>query len=70
MARDITQSLARFDPEDPVKYDFALARLGILNICPARTGRPPADRRAERLRCETCPISRWCKIRKAKPSGT
>ena len=29
-ALDITRSLARFDPEDPVKYDFALSRLGIL----------------------------------------
>ena len=33
-ALDITRSLARFDPEDPVKYDFALSRLGILEGCP------------------------------------
>ena len=33
-ALEITRSLARFDPEDPVKYDFALSRLGILEDCP------------------------------------
>ena len=33
-ALDITRSLAGFDPEDPVKYDFALSRLGILEGCP------------------------------------
>lgn len=29
MAVDITKRLQRFDPEDPVKYDFALHRLGL-----------------------------------------
>jgi uncharacterized protein (TIGR02757 family) len=33
-AFEITRSLARFDPDDPVKYDFALSRLGILDGCP------------------------------------
>jgi uncharacterized protein (TIGR02757 family) len=33
-ALDVTGSLARFDREDPVKYDFALSRLGILEGCP------------------------------------
>jgi uncharacterized protein (TIGR02757 family) len=33
-ALDVTRCLARFDPEDPVKYDFALSRLGILEGCP------------------------------------
>ena len=27
MALDVTTRLRRFDPEDPVKYDFALYRL-------------------------------------------
>ena len=35
-AEEITASLARFDPADPVKYDFALCRLGILDQCPSR----------------------------------
>ncbi|MBI4483475.1 MAG: TIGR02757 family protein [Acidobacteria bacterium] len=30
MALQITRSLKRFDPEDPVKYDFSLCRLGML----------------------------------------
>jgi uncharacterized protein (TIGR02757 family) len=29
MARDITNRLRRLDPEDPVKYDFALHRMGL-----------------------------------------
>jgi uncharacterized protein (TIGR02757 family) len=33
MARDITESLRRLDPADPVKYDFALCHLGMMNAC-------------------------------------
>lgn len=29
MARDLTLNLRRFDPEDPVKYDFAFHRMGL-----------------------------------------
>ena len=29
MARDITARLRRFDPGDPVKYDFAFHRMGL-----------------------------------------
>jgi uncharacterized protein (TIGR02757 family) len=47
-AVDITRSLARFDPEDPVKYDFALSRLGILEGCP-RHPRP--------IECELCSLA-------------
>ncbi len=35
-ALEITDRLRACDPEDPVKYDFALARLGILDICQLR----------------------------------
>jgi uncharacterized protein (TIGR02757 family) len=35
-AVQVTGSLAEFDPKDPVKYDFALSRLGILDACPSR----------------------------------
>lgn len=35
-AREVTEALKHLDPKDPVKYDFALSRLGILNECPAR----------------------------------
>ncbi|MBI2884323.1 MAG: TIGR02757 family protein [Candidatus Methylomirabilis oxyfera] len=30
MAKEVTERLRIFDPEDPVKYDFAICRLGIL----------------------------------------
>ena len=33
MARDITESLRALDLEDPVKYDFALCHLGMMNAC-------------------------------------
>jgi len=41
MAVEATRSLALLDPEDPVKYDFSLSRLGILNLC--LHGRDPLD---------------------------
>jgi hypothetical protein len=36
MAAEITASLRAIDPDDPVKYDFALCHLGMMNAC----GRP------------------------------
>jgi uncharacterized protein (TIGR02757 family) len=39
-AEEITASLRVFDPNDPVKYDFALCHLGISRACPSR--RDPA----------------------------
>jgi uncharacterized protein (TIGR02757 family) len=33
MARDITHTLSRLDPADPVKYDFSLCHLGMMNAC-------------------------------------
>ncbi len=47
-ALEITGSLARFDPEDPVKYDFALSRLGILEGCP---------RHRRTVDCELCALA-------------
>lgn len=38
MAEEITGALRGLDPDDPVRYDFAMARLGILNLCGKRTG--------------------------------
>ena len=51
-AEDITAALRRFDPEDPVKYDFALCHLGMLQRCPSR--RDP-------VRCEGCGIIEVCR---------
>ncbi|MDA1001146.1 MAG: TIGR02757 family protein [bacterium] len=36
MAEEITDALRRFDPADPVRYDFAICRMGILGHCPRR----------------------------------
>jgi uncharacterized protein (TIGR02757 family) len=33
MARDITASLKLIDPHDPVRYDFSLCHLGMMNAC-------------------------------------
>ena len=33
MARDITASLRQLDPADPVKYDFSVCHLGMMNAC-------------------------------------
>ncbi len=33
MAEEITENLKKLDYFDPVKYDFAITRLGILNLC-------------------------------------
>lgn len=51
MAEEITEALKEFDPEDPVKYDFALCRLGILDKCP---------RNADSRKCEDCLIKKIC----------
>jgi endonuclease III len=60
-AREITDSFARFDPSDPVRFDYALCRIGILDIC-----RPRA---ADSL-CDDCPVQTGCSIgrrRAARP---
>ncbi|MHC4666078.1 MAG: TIGR02757 family protein [Planctomycetota bacterium] len=49
-AVEITRSFAQINPTDPVKYDFALSRIGIVDNC---TGR----RRSE---CEFCQLFAIC----------
>jgi hypothetical protein len=39
MALDATERLRRLDPLDPVRFDFALSRLGILGLLEAPGGR-------------------------------
>jgi hypothetical protein len=39
MALEATARLRELDPADPVRFDFALSRLGILGLLPARGGR-------------------------------
>ena len=39
MARDITNELRRFDPIDPVKYDFSLCQVSMMDQCGFTTSR-------------------------------
>jgi uncharacterized protein (TIGR02757 family) len=58
-AEEITAALRRFDPEDPVKYDFSLCHMGMLQGCPSR--RDP-------VRCEGCGVQEVCRHwRRAPP---
>ncbi|RMG00996.1 MAG: DUF2400 family protein [Nitrospirae bacterium] len=36
MAVEITESLKRFDENDPLRYDFALCHQGIQGVCNSR----------------------------------
>jgi uncharacterized protein (TIGR02757 family) len=51
MAAEITASLRRLDPADPVRYDFALCHLGMMGGCGFRTKQ--GDRQ--------CPLRGCCK---------
>jgi uncharacterized protein (TIGR02757 family) len=51
-AAEITGALRRIDPEDPVRYDFALCHLGMSGACPARR---------DRARCAACPLAAACR---------
>jgi uncharacterized protein (TIGR02757 family) len=53
-AEEITAALRRLDPDDPVKYDFSLCHLGMLQHCPSR--RDPD-------RCEGCGVQSVCRHR-------
>ena len=53
MARDITASLRAIDPIDPVKYDFSVCHLGMMNAC--GFSRPQAD--------SQCPLRGVCRPR-------
>lgn len=50
-AEEITAALRLLDPEDPVRYDFALCHLGMSGACPAR--------RRNDL-CLACPLKPEC----------
>lgn len=50
-AQEVTSSLRRFDPADPVRFDFALAHLGISGACKGH--------RDEQV-CPSCPLEPVC----------
>ena len=53
VAAEITESFAEIEPADPVKYDFALSRIGILENCNGR----------RRKGCEFCELFGFCSRR-------
>lgn len=55
MAEEITAALREVCPEDPVKFDYPLTRIGILGLCT----------RPRRGLCPACPVAPLCS-RKAK----
>lgn len=52
-ARALTARLARFDPADPIRYDFALCRLGILDLC---------SRKRRKENCDVCLLRDVCRF--------
>ena len=61
MASEITSALRQLDPDDPVRYDFALCHVGMRDQC--GLNRPSLDSR--------CPLRGWCRpgrgTRRASP---
>lgn len=52
-ARSITDRLAKFDPADPIRYDFAICRLGILDLC---------SRKRRKSNCDVCLLRDVCRF--------
>jgi uncharacterized protein (TIGR02757 family) len=52
-ARALTDRLARLDQADPVRYDFALCRLGILDLC---------SRKRRKENCDVCLLRDVCRF--------
>ncbi|MFO0680850.1 MAG: TIGR02757 family protein [Sandaracinus sp.] len=50
-AVEITAALRRLDPEDPVRYDFALCHLGVSRECPSRR---------DEEKCARCVVREVC----------
>ena len=59
-AEEITAALRRLDPEDPVKYDFALCHMGVSRDCPSRP---------EPETCEDCVLRSVCRVWTGKRWG-
>ncbi|MBW8015417.1 MAG: TIGR02757 family protein [Planctomycetes bacterium] len=53
-AVEITENFAKIDPADPVKYDFALSRIGIIENCNGKIND----------NCPQCQLYGYCKAKK------
>lgn len=61
MAADITASLRKLDAADPVRFDFSICHVGMMNAC--GFGRKQGD--------SQCPLKGLChpRVRRTRPSG-
>ncbi len=61
-ALEVTANLRRIDAADPLRFDFALAHLGISGACTVRRhgDRPPAS-----TVCAACPLAPICRVGRA-----
>jgi uncharacterized protein (TIGR02757 family) len=57
MVLEVTDGLRQVDARDPVRFDFALSRLGILSLC---------VKRYERTICESCELKPACRYSKVR----
>lgn len=51
VALEITDALAQLSPDDPLRFDYVIAHLGIDGICPGNR---------ELRRCDSCPLQEFC----------
>ena len=65
-AEEITSVLRKLDPEDPVKYDFALCHLGVSRECPSR---PDPDKCARCVLRDVCSVWSAGEAPSAKKAG-
>lgn len=54
-AKAVTETLRKLDPADPVRYDFAICRLGILDLC---------SRTPKKELCDRCLLNDVCRLRR------
>ncbi len=58
-AEEITEAFRAVCPDDPVRYDYALTRIGIMGDC---TAKRPGD-------CASCPLATICRRGRAAGGG-
>jgi len=58
-AAQITRRMRKIEPLDPVKYDFALSRIGIVGGCVGHKNES----------CRGCTVAKWCRGRGARNDG-
>ena len=63
MARDITVSLRQLDPDDPVKYDFALCHIGMMDACGFNRAQADSVARRKQPPDAQCPLRGLCRPR-------